>query len=299
MTRGIHSREIVKSDLDQIASLLTTALGFSKEYFSQIMEKVTHLSTPIGFPKYGYVLLSDDVIVGAILMIFATIRLGAVRCHVAAWTVDPAYRPYATLFFSKALRFKDVTYLNILGNPRMLPLVKVQGFSMCSDGQFAAIPVLSRGSGDRPVKLVSADAAPNTHFDSDEHELLLTHRKCGCTSLWCITQEGAHPFVFQPRSTFPGMQLIYCRDIEEFVRFARPIGLFLALRGSFYVVVNSNGPIPGLVGKYFPGVMPLYFKGPPPHIGDLAYTRFALHVRPRIKLGHRLLTATLSKLSTG
>jgi hypothetical protein len=299
MTRGIHSREIAKSDLDQVASLFTKALGFSKEYFYEILETITRLSTPTGFPKYGFVLLCDDVIVGAMLMIFATIRSGAVRCHVAAWTVDPSYRPYATLFFSKALRFKDVTYLNILGNPRMLPLVKAQGFSMCSDGQFAAIPVLSRGPGDRPVKLVSADAAPNTHVDSDEQELLLAHVKCGCTSLWCVTQDGAHPFVFQPRSTFPGMQLIYCRNIEDFVRFARPIGLFLALRGSFYVVVNSNGPISGLVGKYFPGVMPLYFKGPPPHIGDLAYTRFALHLRPRIKLGRRLLAATLSKLSTG
>ena len=247
MTRGIHSREIVKSDLDQVASLLTKALGFSKEYFSQILETITHLSTPMGFPKYGFVLLSDDVIVGAILMIFTTIRSGAVRCHVAAWTVDPAYRPYAALFFSKALRFKDVTYLNILGNPRIVTISQAQGFSMFSDGQFAAIPVLSRGSGDRPVKLVSADAVPNSHVDSDEQELLLTHGKYGCTSLWCVTQESAHPFVFQPRSTFPGVQLIYCRDIEDFVRFARPIGLFLALRGSFYVVVNSNGPIPSKV----------------------------------------------------
>lgn len=299
MIGRIHSREIVNSDLDQVAWLFTKALGFSKRYFSQILETMTHISTPIGFPKYGYVLISDDVIVGAILMIFTTIGSGAVRCHVTTWVVDPAYRPYAALFFSKALRYKDVTYLNILANPRSLPFIKLQGFSICSNGQFGAIPVLTKGSGDGPVKLVLADAVSNANVDAGEQELLLNHVKYGCTSLWCLTQESAHPFVFQPRGTFPGVQLIYCRDVEEFVRFARPIGLFLALRGSFYVVVNSNGRIPGLVGKYFPGVLPLYFKGPPPHIGDLAYTQFALHSRPRRKLGRRWLATTLSKLTTG
>jgi hypothetical protein len=74
MMGRIHSREIVSSDLDQLARLFTKSLGFSAEYFSRILEKVTDLSTPIGFPKYGYVLLSDNVIVGAILMIFAKIR---------------------------------------------------------------------------------------------------------------------------------------------------------------------------------------------------------------------------------
>jgi hypothetical protein len=299
MTSGIHSREIVKSDLGQVASLLAKALRFSKEYFSKILETITDLSTPTGFPKYGFVLLSDDVIVGAILMIFTTIRSGAVRCHVTSWAVDPPYRSYAALFFSKALKYKDVTYLNIQANPRSFPFIELQGFSMFSHGQFAAIPVLGKGSGDRPVKLVSADAVPNSNVDAGEQELLLTHAKYGCTSLWCITQESAHPFVFQPRSTFPGVQLIYCRGVEEFARFARRIGLYLALRGSFYVVINSNGPITGLVGKYFPGVLPLYFKGPPPHTGDLAYTQFALHLRPRVKFGRRLLAATLSKLSTG
>ena len=166
MTRGIHSREIVKSDLDEVASLLAKALGFSKEYFSQILEKITDLSTPVGFPKYGFVLLSDGVIVGAILMIFTTIRSGAVRCHVTSWAVEPAYRSYGALFFSKALKYKDVTYLNIQANPRSFPFIELQGFSMFSQGQFAAIPVLGKGSGDRSVKLVSADAVPNSSVNA-------------------------------------------------------------------------------------------------------------------------------------
>lgn len=291
MIKGIRSREIGNYDLDRVANLLGKSLGFTPEYFLKILETITELSTPAGFPKYGFVLLSDDVIVGAILMIFTTIPSGAVRCHVTSWAVEPAYRPYAALFFSRALKYQNVTYLSILANPGSLKFIELQGFSMFSYGQYAAVPVLSKGSGDGTVKLILADAVRETDVDPGEQELLLTHQKYGCTSLWCMTQDGAHPFVFQPRSTFPGVQLIYCRDVRDFGRFARRIGLYLALCGSFYVVVNSSGPIPGLVGKYFPGVLPLYFKGPPPHIGDLAYTQFALRTRPRIKFVRRWLRA--------
>jgi hypothetical protein len=167
-----------------------------------------------------------------------------------------------------------------------LPFLKLQGFSICSEGQFVAIPALSRGSSDSHVQLISADAVSNKNVDAFEQELLLVHKKYGCVSLWCITRENAYPFVFQPRrlkGVFPGAQLIYCRDVKDFVRFAQPIGLFLALRGRFFVVVNSSGPIAGLVGKYFPGVLPLYFKGQRPRIGDLTYTQFTMHSRPRRK----------------
>ena len=61
------------------------------------------------------------------------------------------------------------------------------------------------------------------------------------------------------------------------MRFAGPIGLYLALRGRALVIVDSNGPIPGLVGTYRGGSMPKYFKGPQrPRLGDLAYTEYAL-----------------------
>ena len=71
----------------------------------------------------------------------------------------------------------------------------------------------------------------------------------------------------------PCAQLVYCRDIETFTRFASPVGRYLALRGRPLTIVDANGPIPNLVGKYVPGKLPRYFKGPRrPQIGDLAYT---------------------------
>jgi hypothetical protein len=294
-SQKIHSRQIVASDLDAVAKLLTKAFGYSHRYFPQILDRLTHHPTPDGFPKYGYVLLSGDIIVGAILLIFSTIRRGgepSIRCHVTSWYVDAAYRSYATLFFCKALTHKDVTYINISAFPHVIPILKQQGFSKYCDGQFTALPVLSRGPGDGHVQLVPADAISNTNVDAFEQELLLDHAKYGCICLWCLTSENAYPFVFHPlrfKGIVPGAQLVYCRDIKDFVRFARPIGLFLALRGRLLVSLDCNGPIPGLVGKYFAGLNPRYFRGQMPRIGDLAYTQAVMNVRPRRKWRNRWL----------
>jgi hypothetical protein len=72
------------------------------------------------------------------------------------------------------------------------------------------------------------------------------------------------------------MQLIYCRDIRDFVRFAAPLGRFLALRGGLIVMIDANDPVPGLVGMFFRDTMPKYFRGQAPHLGDLAYTEIAV-----------------------
>jgi len=284
----IHSREIVASDLDVVAKFLTNSFRYSPEYFPELLDTLTKHPTPTGYPKYGRVLLSGNIIVGVILLIFSAIRLGSkcsIRCNVTTWSVDPAYRPYAAIFFSKALGDKVVTYLNILHLPQSLPFIKLQSFSKFTDGQFAAIPLLSRRLDEGTVQLVPPVAVSNnSNLDPFEQELLLAHANYGCISLWCITKDSAHPFVFQQyrfKGIIPGLQLVYCRDVKDFVRFARPIGLFLASRGGFFVSVNSSGPIAGLCGKYFAGVRPVYFKGPTPQMGDLAYTQAVMHRQPR------------------
>jgi hypothetical protein len=109
---------------------------------------------------------------------------------------------------------------------------------------------------------------------------LRAHQELGCLSLWAVTPRAAHPFVFMPRrakGVVPCVQLIYCRHISDFVRLARPVGRHLAARGRPLVIIDSNGPIPGLIGKYVDGKSPKYFKGPDrPEFGDLAYTEAVL-----------------------
>jgi hypothetical protein len=289
---AIRSRQIVDDDLDELATFLGRGLGYPSHFFSQVLGRLAEHPVPAGFPRYGYVLEAEEQIVGAILLIFSTIwsdNVPTVRCHVTSWCVEPEFRSYATLFCARALRHPDVTYLNISARPATRSIIKAQGFLQYSKGKFVAIPALncwSRSNG-RGVKIVPVTKEPDARFEPHELDLLKEHAKYGCISLWCETSERAYPFVFHPRQLkgfFPSVQLVYCRDIQSLVRFASPLGLHLAARGKLAVLIDSNGPIPGLVGKYFDGIEPRYYKGPRPRLGDLSYTQAVMC--PSIRRGY-------------
>jgi hypothetical protein len=146
-------------------------------------------------------------------------------------------------------------------------------------GVFIAAPVLSFRWPEDDFRLLPGTACPDAEFSSYERDLLLEHARSGCITLWCVTNGRALPFVFLPRTlkgVMPCAQLVYCNEVDDFTRFAGPIGRFLAVHGRLLVLVDANGPLPGLVGKYLPGKMPKYFKGPDrPRLGDLSYTEAA------------------------
>ena len=110
---------------------------------------------------------------------------------------------------------------------------------------------------------------------------MAAHAGYGCISVICSAPDGEHPFVFQPcrrlKGRVPCAQLIYCRDVADFVRFAGPLGRYLLRRGIPWVVLDSNGPIEGLVGFYQDAKSRKYFRGPDkPRLCDLAYTELTL-----------------------
>jgi hypothetical protein len=269
------------ADVPAVARLLGRGLGYSTEFYFQILNRLSHHPTPAGFPKYGCLLESHETIVGAVLLIFSTIRTAtesSIRCHVTSWYVDPPFRCFATSFFAKALKHKNVTYVNTSARPHAVPILKVQGFISYSSGQFVALPLLhslSRSSNIN-AEVITVDRPPNGCFEPFERDLLVAHAEYGCISVWCTASDHAHPFVFQRRlfkGVLPGAELAYCRDIKDFVRFVRPLGLFLAVRGIFLVGIDANGPIQELFGKYYDGIHPRYFKGTRPRLGDLAFTQ--------------------------
>jgi hypothetical protein len=279
----ISSREITENDLHSVAGLLGKGLGYDSRYFSDVLTRLIKHPTPKGFPKYGYLLEHNGALVGAIILIFTKVQSrssSTIRCHVTSWYVQSPYRAYAALFYLRALSHKNVLYLNISALAVARPIVEIQGFSKYSHGQFFAVPMLQPASKATDCKIIGASSVPDVPFKAYERDLLLDHAEYGCISLWCVTSEQAYPFVFRThitRKILPTVQLIYCREIGDFVKFARPLGLFLARRGKFVVRIDSNGPIPGLIGKYFDGVMPRWYKGPTqPNLGDLAYTQFAM-----------------------
>jgi hypothetical protein len=229
-------------------------------------------------PRYGY-LLESDGIVGVVLQIFSSLHAGdaiRIRCNMSSWYAKPDFRIYASLLLAQVRSHVNVTYLNITPTPNTLPIVAVQGYSQYTKAIFVAVPALS----DVDARVARVEAHLPAHVDQIDHDLLLAHAKYGCINLWCGTGEGAYPFVFRPRvvkGVIPHAQLVYCRDLDDLVRFAGPVGRFLALRGRFLVLIDANGPIPGLIGRYFDGQMPKYFIGPDrPRLGDLAYTEAAL-----------------------
>jgi hypothetical protein len=286
--RRIQCREICAADIEQIARLLHA--GFperSRDHWMLTLNRLAVHATPEGYPKFGYLLAIDDVPVGVLLIIFSSMVVGSevrIRGNVASWYVAPQARIHATMLTSRALAYKNVTFLNITPAKHTWPILEAQGFRAFGTGQFKALSVFCLGPRGARVTTVSAETAPGDDLSSADIALLLHHASYGCISVICTVAKRRYPFVFLRRlhewkSTrvpvsfaLPHALLVYCRSLDEFVRFAGPLSRFLAWRGMPLVFIESSGPIRGLIGK-FSVTGPKFFRGPhPPHIGDIAYT---------------------------
>ena len=135
------------------------------------------------------------------------------------------------------------------------------------------------------VETVAADARTIEGLSSREAELLTRHTRYGCLSLICRTAGGdALPFIMLPvrirRGWIapPAMQLIYCRDIADYVQCAGTIGRRLIRHGKISVLLDSNGTVPGLIGIYTEARGRKYFKGPHrPRLANLTDTELVLY----------------------
>ena len=286
MLGKIGTREILESDLGDVVELL--AEGFCRRprrppaYWWRGLNIMRDHSRPPEMPKYGYLLENNSRPVGVILIISTTIRTSestAIRSNLSSWYVDPAFRSYSTFLISRAIRNRNVTYLNISPAPHVRPIIEAQGFVRYSSGQVLT-SAWSTYSRHIRARIFTVGNSSDLPFADHEQELLMVHAKYSCVSLWCESSDCVHPFVFLLRlvkGCIPCAQLMYCRSIEDFVKFSGPIARFLALRGRPFILIDSNGPIPGLGGMYFDEVAPKYFKGPErPRLGDLAYTEAAI-----------------------
>jgi hypothetical protein len=281
----IRARQITGADVTEVVDLLSR--GFSAQrspkFWREVLTGLATRSVPPKYPRYGYILESDGKPVGVFLQIFSTVwsdGRATTRCNVSSVYVEPAFRVYAPLFEMQAFKHDHVTVLDLTPGPSRYAVVQARGYTRYSSGVFISMPSLSRPPKDTIVRVLEAHDRPDVPIDAHERDLVLEHADFGCVSLWCVTPERAYPFVFRPR-VLKGFlrcaQLVYCPSVDEFVRFARPLGMFLARCMQFFVMIDANGPIRGLHGKYFPGKMPRYFRGSDrPRLGDLAYTEIAL-----------------------
>jgi hypothetical protein len=278
----IRSREIEPSDFAGVATLLGKGLGYPPEYYLEIFHALERHDTPPGFPKYGYLLEANKGVVGGIIVIYSRITHTAIphiRCHVSGWYVDPNYRLYAAMLAAKATGRKDVCYLNVSARPATRSIIEAQGFHKYSNGQFLSIPLFHLFDKNTDVELTPFGHEPPGEITADAFDLMSAHDRYGCLCLWYTIEKRSYPLIFRSKSFkgfIPGVQLIYCGDVNMLTRCMRNIGIYLAKRGLWLVSIDANGPIPGLKGKYFDGVEPRFYKGQQPAVGDLAFTLKAM-----------------------
>ncbi len=285
----IRCREISESDIDAIADLLTRGfVGRSRDYWMGGLRRQAAREVPDGYPRFGYTLDHDGAPVGVLLLLYTARNDGgatSIQCNLSSWYVDPAFRNFAPLLTKVAQRHKEVTYLNISPASWTWPIIETQGFRSYCRGLFFSLPFLARTRRGMRIETVAAGTEAVSGLPAEEFELLKRHARYGCLSLVCRTPDGGvFPFVLQPMRIRrgwiapPAMQLIYCRDTSEFVACAGAIGRLLLARGNVSVILDANGPVPGLIGLYTEARGRKYFKGPrPPRLADLTDTELVLY----------------------
>lgn len=277
----IRCRQIENADAETVALLLTkSGFGGSKELWLARFDRLANHPTPVGCPKYGVLLEVNNVPVGVLLLIYMSNSDDkTIRCNVSSWFVWPAFRVYASLLVKYALSRNDVTYFNISPLRHTLDTLDAQGYTKYCSGRFVAIPSLSRVQTGVHIEKVKAPIEPGLDLSRYEVDLLIDHMAFGFLSITATIAGARYPFVFQIRSKYRLVrfaELIYCRNFQSFTDLAAPIGYFLAKRAIFLVMVDANGPVPGLIGKYQKAT-PKYFKGPKrPELGDIAYSERVL-----------------------
>jgi hypothetical protein len=281
----IRRREIGQADLDRIVDLSTRGFrvhGRSRDFWQRALARLSAHRAPPGYPMYGYLLECSGTPVGVTLMVYSTIVADGrphIRCSVSSWYLEPAYRIYLGQLASPVFRQEEVTFVNGTPGPHTVPVLEAMGYKRYCAGRFAAVPVLSSALRGVRVRTAAPDIPAGGDLSGFETQLLLDHRSYGCISVICQIADRRYPFVFQPRrkaGLMPFAFLVYCRRLEEFVRFAGSLGRFLAVRGIPLVIVDAEGAIAGLVGRYCDG-FPKNFRGPePPCLGDSAYLERAM-----------------------
>jgi hypothetical protein len=282
----IRCREIGVCDLDAVADLLTRGFARrrSRDWWIAGLRRQAQREIPEGFPRFGYMLDHAGTPVGVLLLIYTggNHRGSEVRCNASSWYVEPAFRQYAPMLSKVALRHKHVTYINISPAPWTWRTIEAQGFRLYCRGLFFSFPALSRPAKGMRVEIVPRDAKAVDSLSEAEVAILTRHAAYGCLSIVCrAADDRGFPFVLQSmriRDRIAPLvtQLIYCRDVADYVACAGAIGRFLLRRGNVAVALDANGRMKDLIGLY--RERRKYFKGPQcPRLADLSDTELVMY----------------------
>lgn len=288
-TAGVRRRQIGAGDLGAVARFLSGGFRLRpRSYWMRGFERLGARSVPDGYPRFGYMLEADGRVVGVLLTIFSAIDVDGVptiRCNLSSWYVEPAFRGHATLLLSYALKDRHVTYVNVSPAPNTWSTIQVQGFRPFGTGKFLAFPALGRAQKRASVKpLHDLSPAERGRLAPPDLSILTQHAECGCVAVAVLEGDDVVPFVFARgrilHRLVPTLALVYCRDLADMSRFARPLGRYLLGRGSPSVLLDAEAAEGGLIGLRIERDRSRFARGPhPPRPGDLAFTEGVFFAR--------------------
>ena len=180
---------------------------------------------------------------------------------------SPPTAPTRRCWCRRRSRDKDATYINVSAAPHTWPIIEAQGFSRYCDGVFVAVPMLKDlfGGGGRARRRRAREPDGRVSIASEQDILLQScrawlHQPVVRRRRSAPTRSFSGPRLV--KRAIPCAQLIYCRDIADFVRFAGPIGRYLARRGRPFVIIDSNGAHTGSDRHVPPRQHGEIFQGP-------------------------------------
>lgn len=279
----IKIREIGEHDVKAVIDLLVRGFRRSRCYWSVAFARLRTRLVPISMPRYGYILEAGHQLVGVLLLISTLRRTGnqqSLFSNISSWYVEPAYRSYGALLYKRAIASNQTTYLNLSATTHVRRIVEGFGFERYTEGQVAAPLALARNQTSASVRIIGADNFAVCNLDESERRLLENQAEYGCIAFCCLVHDRCLPFVFVPRVVkefIPCAQLAYCRDIADLAEVAGFVGRHLLRFGRLFVLIDANGPIHGIPGKYYRDLSPRYYKGlARPITGDLAETEVTI-----------------------
>ena len=288
---AVRCRAIVDTDLDGVVRVL--GRGFpdrTEAYWRDGLSRLASLPRVGSAPRYGYLLVHGEEVVGVLLTIFAPpprTEGEASRCNLSSWYVDPKYRGYGVLLDTVAMRDRRVTYTNISPAPHSVEMHEARGFVPFCGGQAVILPALSRRPRNQSVRRWTEDV--DGGLTPHQADIMRHHVGFGCIALLCEEGRDRQPVLLMPRrlklsqrkgvgSGLPSAQMIYGPSGPELERWAGTIGRFLVRHhGILLLLVDADGPIPGVAGRYFEGRKRKYARGPHrPGLGDLTYSELVI-----------------------
>ena len=190
----LRCRAIAVADLPAVSALLSE--GFPdrpQAYWDAALDVLRLRETPEEYPRFGVLLETGGRLrrrAAADLLPGGGGGLSTVRCNVSSWYVAPAFRGYATLLVARAVRHKEVTYVNVSPAQHTWPILEAQGYSRYSEGQFACLPALSlKAAGARVRRYVIGERG----FEPPLGSLLDAHTRMGLLVLVCELGRASGP----------------------------------------------------------------------------------------------------------